>query len=284
MRRILALAALLTYVIACPSSQASEIEEILPNGMLAVAEYSQGDANKPAILLLHGFLTVHTFNLISNIASEIADNHYSILAPTLTLGISKRKSTLDCSALHLHTMESDLGEIEWWVNWLIKKGHKKIILMGHSSGSVEIVNYISQYQHAEVVKFIGLSIIPPGDKNNSHFVTSVKIASRMLANRDTDIKTFTLGYCIENYSAPAVEFMSYGQWNSDRILKTLRSIKIHKKIIMGSDDIPVYQDWIRDLESTGTTVDVIQSADHFFANGTEFELYDSIKQGLTDIE
>jgi pimeloyl-ACP methyl ester carboxylesterase len=282
MRRILALTALLTYVITCSSSQASEIEEVLPNGMLAVAEYSQGDTNKPAILLLHGFLTVHTFNLISNIASEMADNHYSILAPTLTLGISKRKSTLDCSALHLHNMESDLGEIEWWVNWLIKKGHKKIILMGHSSGSVELVNYINQYKHPEVVKFIGLSIIPLGDKNNSHFVISVRKATRLLASKNNDIQTFTLGYCIDNYSAPATEFMSYGEWNSDRILKTLRSIKIHKKIIMGSDDIPVYPDWIKDLGNTGSTIEVIKGADHFFGNGTEFELYDSISQGLKD--
>jgi len=179
-------------------------------------------------------------------------------------------------------MESDANEIEWWVKWLISKGHKKIILMGHSSGSLQVMHYASTHKHKELVKVIGLSVVPLSAKNDNQFLASIEIANKMINNNNNDIETFTLSYCKQNYSAPAKEFMSYAKWDADNILKTLRSIKVAKIIIKGSDDIPVYTGWIDDLKNTNTRVDIIKGADHFFGSGTEFELYDSIVQALNN--
>lgn len=276
MRGILAFYVLLIILIPTRYSQANEIEEVLPGGLLASADYYQGDTGKPAIFLLHGFLTVHSFNLIKDLAEELAGNQYTVLTPTLTLGINKRKSTLDCNALHLHNMENDTREIDWWVKWLIRKGHKKIILMGHSSGSLQVMHYISTHKHKEVVKVIGLSVVPLTASTDDQFIASIEKANNMIRNRNDNIENFTLSYCRQNYSAPARQFMSYAQLNADQIIKTLGSIKITKIIINGSDDIPVYQNWISDLKDTGTRVNIINGADHFFGSGSIFELYDSI--------
>ena len=262
-------------------SQAADIEAKLPNGLLAQAEYSAGAADKPAILLLHGFLTVHTFNLIFNIHSELADNHYSVLSPTLTLGINKRRTSLDCNALHLHDMESDQKEIDWWVNWLIKKGHKHIILVGHSSGAVQMAQYASIQQHKEVIKLIALSLIPLGKSNNVSLQASTRLANKMIAEKNESIGTFSLAYCIESYNAPAKKFLSYAQWDDKRILNVLQQISITKEIIMGSNDVPVTPDWISNLKNTGATVHVITGADHFFGASTEFALYDTILAALS---
>lgn len=282
MNRILALFIYLILALSCLPGQAAEIEHSLANGLIARAEYATGDAEKPAILLLHGFLTVHNTNLIKNITTELADSHYSVLAPTLTLGISKRQTTLDCKALHLHNMNSDISEIDGWVKWLIKKGHKKIILMGHSSGAVQLMEYARSQKHKEVVKYIGLSLIPLSDQNSKQFTVAHNKAIEMLNKHNDNIHNFTLSYCIDNYSAPAKEYLSYAQWNAEQTLKTLRAINIKAVIIKGSDDIPVYPDWVNDLQHAGARVEIINDADHFFGNGTEFELYDSIQEAIAN--
>lgn len=278
--KALAIHAILILLLCITSVHAREIEVVLPNGVLAEAGYYQGDLDKPAILLIHGFLTIHNFNLIQSIASELAGNRYAVLTPTLTLGISKRQTTLDCNALHLHTMEEDLKEIDWWVNWLVARGYKKIILMGHSSGAVQIVSYASQYRHREITSLIALSLIPLFDHNNSHSVISNQLALALDRQNNTDIHNFNLVYCTDNYSAPAKKYLSYAQWDSNRILNAMRSIHLPKQVILGSMDMSKSYDLIQNIYKTDTRVDIIEGADHFFGSGTELDLYDAILQGI----
>ena len=259
---------------------AKDIETVLPGGALAEADYRQGNPDKPAILLIHGFLTVHNFNLIQNIASELADNGFTVLAPTLTLGISKRRTTLDCDALHLHSMDEDLKEIEWWVKWLIDNGHKKIILMGHSSGAVQIVAYANTFKHREVTKLIALSLVPLSSPMIRHSPESNQQASNLVKKNNTEIHNFTVAYCIDNYSSPVKQYLSYAQWNSSRILKSLNALILEKTIIIGSMDTSRSDMWINDIKNTNSIVYIIEGADHFFGSGTEFELYDRIMQGI----
>ncbi|MDQ1362371.1 MAG: hypothetical protein QG652_231 [Pseudomonadota bacterium] len=282
MKQTSKLCAYLIFLLPFASATAADIEKVMPNGLIANADYFQGDADKPAILLLHGFLTVHHFNLIKNISTELADNHYSVLAPTLTLGISRRKTTLDCDALHLHSMESDLKEIDWWVKWLIEEGHKEIILIGHSSGAIQLTDYASKQKYKEIKKLVALSMIPLADKNNSHFLAASKKAAKLLQSKDNSIQNFTLAYCIDNYSAPASEYMSYAVQDFRRILQTLHSVQTKTTVIMGGNDIPVYPNWLKDIKDAGARVKVIDGADHFFGSGTEFELYDDIMQAIAD--
>lgn len=273
---ILVIHALLIMQLFAHTAMAVRIEEIVPSGLLAHAEYRQGSDDKPAVLLLHGFLTVHTFSLIQNISNELTDNDFTVLAPTLTLGISKRKTTLDCDALHLHNMDNDLAEIDWWANWLINKGHKNIILIGHSVGALQLMHYINEYPHPEFKKAIGVSLIPFERVNQKEFIDSITLAKNLIARNDASIHNFTLAYCTNNYSSPAKEYLSYASWGSKDVIKTLKSLKINAGVIMGGHDIPVYPGWIDDMKKTGIPVDVIPDANHFFSAGNEFELYEKL--------
>ena len=277
-KKILVIHALLILLLVSRSAMATHIEEIMPSGLLAHAEYFQGDQDKPTVLLIHGFLTVHSFGLIQNISNELLDNGISVLSPTLSLGINKRNTTLDCDALHLHNMDNDLAEIDWWANWLINKGHKNIILIGHSSGALQVFHYANTYPHAEFSQAIGISLIPFERISQKELVDSVNLARTMIAANDSSIRNFTLAYCIENYAAPAADYLSYASWNSKRALDTLRKLKpkLKSSIIMGGNDIPVYPGWVEDMKKTGTSVSVIPGANHFFSAGNEFELYEQI--------
>ncbi len=58
----------------------------LQQGLTARAEYRAGARDKPAVLILHGFLQTHNFPTVHNLAEGLVTAGYSVLTPTLTLG------------------------------------------------------------------------------------------------------------------------------------------------------------------------------------------------------
>ena len=275
--------ALTLILLLAPSlANAITVEEILRDDLHITADYRQGSDEKPAILLLHGFLTVHTFSLIQKVADELADNNFTVLAPTLSLGISKRKSTLACDALHLHNMQNDIEEIHWWLQWLINKGHKNIILMGHSTGALQIIQYANQYPAPEIHKIISISLIPLGRHNWPRLAQSIDKAENLVKRQDSGINQFTLTYCDENYSSPANDFLSYARWNHKVLLEAIRNSKKQITVIMGGADDSAYVGWNNDMGQAGAKVSVIPGANHFFNTGHEFELYDQLMDFLKD--
>ena len=261
-------------------SRAVIIEEILPDGLHVTADFRQGDTDKPAILFLHGFMTVHTFSLIQKITDELNDNDFTILSPTLSLGISKRKSTLACDALHLHSMQNDIKEIDFWFQWLISKGYKRIILMGHSTGAMQIIHYANIYDHKEIAQVLGISLVPLGRRDLPKLQSSINKARQLVRNKDKKIHNFTIAYCDENYSSPAVDYLSYAEWDSRRILDTIKNLNKTATIIMGGADDSVYPDWNKEMINTGAKVIIIDGANHFFSQGQKFELFDILNSQL----
>lgn len=124
------------------SALAETIEAKLPTGIIATADFRAGQPSRPAILLLHGFLQTRHAPPVSSLANTLADQGYTVLTPTLTLGINRRSKSLACEAVHAHDLESDVGEIGFWVNWLAGMGLRDIVLIGHSSGSLQILEYL----------------------------------------------------------------------------------------------------------------------------------------------
>ena len=112
----------------------------------ANADFRPGDKNKPAVFLLHGFMSTHNLNIIQVIAEELEDQGYTVLAPTLSLNINNRQSGINCDAVHTHTMESDVIEIGKWIDWLKNKGHNDIIMTGFSTGALLLATCLENFQ------------------------------------------------------------------------------------------------------------------------------------------
>lgn len=270
------------YLLSLQAAVGATIEETLPGGLTASADYRPGADNKPAILLIHGFLTVHSFSLIQKIADDLSDNDYTILAPTLTLGISKRGESLPCDALHLHSMRDDLDEIRGWVKWLVKRGHNNIILAGHSTGALQILLMLHDKPMQEISKLIAISMIPLENNNRSAFEASIKRANAMIAAKDQSIGRFTISYCDNSFIAPAEQYLSYANMHSDIFLNTIKNDKFNVKVILGSEDADVSRGWLDKLDRLGFETVVIPGANHFFSHGHEFELYETLIDLLED--
>ncbi len=78
--------------------------EVAP-GLTAAAAYWQGEADMPPVLIAHGFLQTREFPTVSRLAESLADFGYSVLKPSLSLGIDRRTKSLACEAIHTHSMQ-----------------------------------------------------------------------------------------------------------------------------------------------------------------------------------
>ncbi len=259
--------------------------EVKP-GIIAKADYEPGEADKPVVVVLHGFLQTNDYLTLTNIKDAVIDNDYSLLAPVISLDVSNRNSSLPCQATHRHTIEGNLDEISNWMQWLKDKGHSQVILIGHSHGSVEALAYLDNVMNNKnlpaITKFIGVSLI------DSEYVPDIKrreqdraVAQQRIQQGDTDIYTYRLAYC-HLYRAPAKAFLSYANWTSERILTAIKVLSKRIKIIsiLGSKDKRVPDNWPDKQVKAGADIKIVKGANHFFGGNQQIALIDLLDEIL----
>lgn len=270
----------LVCLLALPCA-ADPIQQRLANGLVANADYHRGD-NGQAVLLLHGFLATHQFPTIQHVASDLSDEGYTVLSPTLTLGINDRTTSLPCTALHLHTMARTIEELGWWVDWLAAQGNPNITLIGHSAGSIQVLAYSLEHPNPAVRQLILTSLVslerlpemaPAG--------TSASQAAQWLAAGQSPIATYDVSFCHGNFTAPPDVYLSYHAWSKQRIAQALRDTKIPTTVIMGANDSRFTgTGWMPMLRQYAPRLVVLKDANHFFDGMAEFALLDAVNAAL----
>lgn len=261
----------LLLLLALPLPAAAERARIeLDAGVVAQAEYLPGKPTLPAVLLLHGFLQTHEFATVAALARGLNDQGYSVLAPTLSLGIPHRKKSLACEAVHVHSMDMDLGEIDRWVKWLISRGHGSIVLVGHSFGSLQLLAYLAGKPDPAVRGYIAASLVETqiGTSPRAALIARLQDAVK---RGDRTLVQHPVSYCKRYRSSPDA-MLSYVRWDRPRVLKALAGYKGEKLLVMGSADNMIDPDWLQTLARSGTPIRVVEGASHFMDGQHEFDL------------
>ena len=94
-------------------------------------------------LLMHGLTSSHQSPLFAQVGPGLATNKVSALA------VQSRRSGID--GHNNSVLENDLEDIEAWVQFLLSRGYKKIVLAGASMGSLSVGRYQSIQQNPNVV-------------------------------------------------------------------------------------------------------------------------------------
>lgn len=276
------LLALICGGIWVPTVFAKDIKERLSNGVEVNAEYIEGHTDKPAVLILHGFLQTHNNATVSNLAGALATEGYTVLTPTLSLGISNRRQSLSCETPHPHLFSADVAEVDYWVRWLLQRKVTSIVLVGHSSGNVQLLSYVSEFHPKQVKKIITISLIEYarefGGKQN---LKQFRLAQQKAKKNDTGLGDYKLSYC-NKYVAPANAFVSYAQWDEQRLLATISKITVPVMIIAGGSDERMSDGWLDSLRALPVKITTIKGANHFFSDVHEFDLHDSVIQDLVN--
>ena len=254
---------------------AETVEAKLPNGIVATADFRTGQPARPAVLLLHGFLQTRHSPPMSSLANTLADQGYTVLTPTLTLGINRRAKSLACEAAHAHDLESDVGEIGLWVDWLAGKGLRDIVLIGHSSGSLQILEYLAKVPSLAVRKTILTSLIPIISDRSERQHTLDLLRKKPKA-AEQGLARYTLAYCRKSYAAPPRAYLSYATVDADRVLANLGKISVPVEVIVGATDTTMDAGWPENMRGRGVPVTIIEKTGHFFDGAQEFDLTDKV--------
>ncbi len=275
LNRVRYIAALLgVFILQIHPAFAETVEVKLPTGIIATADFRAGQPSHPAVLLLHGFLQTRYAPPMSSLANTLADQGYTVLTPTLTLGINRRAKSLACEAVHTHTLEGDIAEIGFWVNWLDKKGYGSIALIGHSFGSTQILYYLSQKANPAVKKAILTSLVPLLIKPQEVRAT---LARMKQAHSKQGLERFTMSYCDNNYVATPAAYLSYAANDSSKTLDQFSKTKVPVEVILGATDRAMEPTWPEKIRTRGIPVTIIGKAGHFFDGAQEFDLADKVE-------
>lgn len=262
------------------ASHGSVIEAELPSGKIASADFHVGKGGLPAVLILHGFLQTRAFPTVASTMEALSTAGYTVVAPTLSLGISRRNKSLPCEAVHLHTLDEDVAEVAFWVRWLAQKGHTRIMLVGHSFGNLQLLTYLNRHPVPAVKQVLMISLTDVEVRQNAQ--QRARIAQDLrdrVARRDRTLAEIAFGHC-RKYVGPPDALLSYQALSRDSILDSLAQSPVPAEVIMGGKDERMGADWVTRLASRGIAVRMIPGASHFFDNQYEFDLQDAVLQTL----
>jgi pimeloyl-ACP methyl ester carboxylesterase len=258
---------------ALPTSvHAAVVQLEMRPGIPASAEYLAGQHDKPAVLLLHGFLQTRDSPTVATLARGLQDAGYTVLSPTLSLGIPSRAQSLACEAVHRHSLDDDIAEIARWVDWLKSRGHRSIVLLGHSFGSLQLLAYLSAGPDATVKGYIGVSMIEADIGTTPRAALIAQLGSQVPLKQRT-LVTQHLSYCRKYLSTPEA-LLSYVRWDQPRMLSVLKQSPVKVKLIMGDADDMLKGGWLKALKHVQTPMVIVKGANHFMDGEHEFDLLD----------
>ena len=264
------------------SAEAAIVQLEMRPGIAASAEYLAGQPNKPAVLLLHGFLQTREFPTVVTLARGLHDAGYSTLSPTLSLGIPRRAQSLACEAVHRHSLDDDLAEISRWVGWLKSHGHRSIVLVGHSFGSLQLLAYLDAHPDKAVKAFIGASLVE-AQVNSTLRPSLITELESQAANKQRALVTHALSFC-RKYTSTPENLLSYVRWDQARTLAALKASPVSVQLIMGGQDEVLGRDWIKALKHVRTPLVVVEGANHFMDGEHEFDLLEHTLNDLARIQ
>ena len=261
----------------------ARMELVVGGSLVAEAEYWPGAVDKPAILIVHGFLQTLEFPTVRRLAESLADEGYSVLTPSLTLGINRRRQSLACGAIHTHSMAQDIAELQAWTRWLSERAGKPPVLIGHSTGGLQLAAMLESLPGLPAEKLVMVSLVYLGvDEVESHIQLARRHVRTDKAAGEPQLHRYAISYCRDYVTTPA-RVLSYFEWDAGRLKQALRRIPIPTTVIVGDRDGQIDTGWLSGLQEEGVQVRRIRGADHFFDFEYEFDLLDDVVIAISGV-
>jgi len=254
------------------AAHAAIVQQEMRPGIPANAEYLIGQRSKPAVLLLHGFLQTREFPTVATLARGLQDAGYTVLLPTLSLNIPNRMQSLACEAVHKHSMDDDVAEIGRWVDWLKSHGHRSIVLIGHSFGSLQLLAYLSTHPDPAIKAFIGASLVEAQIGTTPRQALIAQLEAQ-IQNQQRTLVTQRLSFC-RKYTSTPEGLLSYVRWDQPRLLTALKQVPTSVQLIMGDADSMLGQGWLKALQHIQVPLVIVHGGSHFMDGEHEFDLLD----------
>jgi pimeloyl-ACP methyl ester carboxylesterase len=257
---------------------------IKDQGLTLNARLDMGDGRKSVdegvILLLHGTLAHNDMEIMRAMSDLLNEMGYTTLAINLSLGIDNRHGMMACDAVetHSHKHTDSLREIGLWIDWLKKKGAKKVVLSGHSRGGNQITWYAKENPDPVIEKVV---VVAPAtwdwkyevadyEKRYGNSLEKVLASAKEQVERGNGeeiIRPVGFVYCADS-GATAATFVDYYTDRPERNTPSIiDQLSMPVLVFAGSEDevvkglIPQTE---AKLEPGKVDLIIIEGSDHFF--------------------
>ena len=232
---------------------------------------SQDVKSESIFIILHGTRGHKNLELISLLRESLYDSGFDSISINLSYGIKNREDDfLPCDIEHKHLVSDSLNEIKFWYDYSKKLEYKKIHLIGHSRGGLDIINFYEKLNESDksIIDLIFL-LAPSSDDNQDHMNTYMKEYQIDIKNiDDNDVIRINFLGC-ENAQVHGKSFKSYyHNLNTISTMDALRITQANTHVITASDDtiVPLTHEKVERSSNINNNVKLylIDGADHFF--------------------
>ena len=189
------------------------------DGLYLHGYYSPSSDKKIALLHIHGFEgNFYETSFVYTLEKKLSKNNIAFLTVnTRGNGMVTEFNTVDGKyrtiGSHKELLEEAHLDISAWIKFLINEGYQKIILQGHSLGTMKVIRYLFEGKYKDKIK--KLILLAPFEKT-------------LLDNISPETQE---GWAGDNDFARVFDFTSR---NYD--FPILKQIKVPTKIIVGDKD------------------------------------------------
>lgn len=151
-------------------SKVQLVQTITSDELVLSGLFSSGDTSKSAVIFIHGFTSdFYTHPFYHEIADAIASKQQGfMLAQNRGTGIetevTRSNGAIEYIGSYFEKLEDAHLDISAWIEFLKSLGYRKIILMGHSLGTIKAVRYLFEGKYKEDIE--KLILLAPFDKNS----------------------------------------------------------------------------------------------------------------------
>ena len=204
------------------------------------------------------------------------------MSPNLSLGINDRKLSLECEAIHTQTIEQDIQEIDFWVQWLLHTANTPVIAIGHSSGALQVLGYPDSSRLRSLILISLVAIGPEGAASIDQEQYKGALEDQEQGNPD-QLGRYRFSYC-NSFASPRDVYLELVSWDEQKVLQKLEKKTLPVHVIFGDEDFTLSESWLSDINNPNVLIHHLSGSNHFFSGIAEFDLHDKVLEILSNEE
>ena len=250
------------------------------DGITLNANLSTKLKNDSVYMIVHGTRGFKTMEIIKSLEQKILHEGHDVLSINLSYGINDRNdSFLSCDIKHTHNEHESVREIINWYEYLLSKNYKKITLVGHSRGGLNIIQAAALINNKDIELHLLAPIVDTYRGTRDYYTTEHNLPyEQIIQNNEEYIisdkyPSINFLFC-ENAQVSSSTFRSYLDFSENRnkypftfdILKLLNESDNKIFIYSGTADEIVLDSYKMFKSVNSTKIDhyIIDDGDHFF--------------------
>jgi pimeloyl-ACP methyl ester carboxylesterase len=178
-------------------------------------------------------------------------------------------------------MQQDIAELLAWTHWLAEHAGKPPVLIGHSSGGVQLIAMLESNPDLVVDRALLVSLtnfgegLDPGQNGLLRARANADIERRF-----NGMDAYSLAFC-RRYVTNAASLLSYLEWDRARLERALLAGTLPVTVIFGDRDQRLDKNWLDRLQAGGVKTRSVPGANHFFDLANEIDLLEEVAQVIT---